>query len=225
MQRIIQINIAGRIIPIEEDAYTVLKDYLTTLERQFTAEEGGEEIVEDIEHRIAELFTIRLQAGAPAIARADVQKVMDTLGPASQLNEGGTYTNSNYAPVIYKAREKQNDRSNQQQSGYKRDRLYRNPYDKLIGGVCSGLARYFDVDPVIIRLIFATAILGFGTGLIVYIIAWIIIPVAHSREELDGGEPMTFHDITYNVGEELKDLKRRGEEMSRELRDFFSKKK
>lgn len=64
MQRIIQINIAGRIIPIEEDAYLIIKEYITVLERHFMGDEGRE-IIQDIENRIAELFTIRLQNGAP----------------------------------------------------------------------------------------------------------------------------------------------------------------
>lgn len=229
MQRIIQINIAGRIIPIEEDAYTVLKDYLNSLERQFSAEEGGEEIIEDIEYRIAELFSTRLESGAPAILRADVQKVMDTLGAASQLDGGGAYTDSKYAPTVYKTEEKQyRSKASGSKYGYKRQRLYRNPYDKILGGVCSGIANYFDIDTVIVRLIFAAAVFGLGMGIFAYIIAWIIIPAAKSPEDLryaGDEEPMTFHDITRNVGDELKDLKKRGEQMTRELKDFFSKKK
>lgn len=231
MQRIIQINIAGRIIPIEEDAYTVLKDYLTSLERQFNTEEGGEEIIEDIEYRIAELFTIRLQSGAHAILRADVQKVMETLGAASQLDGGGAYTDSKYAPTIYKAEEKEYNNSKgtgRSKYSYRRQRLYRNPYDKMLGGVCSGIANYFDIDTVIVRLIFAASVLGLGMGVFAYLVAWAIIPAAKSPEDLrymEGDEPMTFHDITRNVGEELKDLKKRGEQMSRDLKEFFSKKK
>src|SRR5205809_7956962 len=93
MQRIIQINIAGRVQPIEEDAYLLLKEYINTLERQFKDDEGRE-IIEDIENRIAELFAIRLQSGSPAIDRADVQKVIDTLGSASDLHDGGTYSSA-----------------------------------------------------------------------------------------------------------------------------------
>ncbi len=88
MQRIIQINIAGRVLPIEEDAYILLKEYITSLERQFAGDDG-KEIIEDIENRIAELFGIRLQGGSPAIDRADVQKVIDTLGAASDIQDAG----------------------------------------------------------------------------------------------------------------------------------------
>lgn len=94
--------------------------------------------------------------------------------------------------------------------------------------MCSGIASYFDIDTVIVRLIFLILFLTAGVGGIAYIIAWIVIPAARTPEqlhEMTGGEPMSFHDITQNMAEELKDLKKRGEQMSRDLRDFFSKKK
>jgi phage shock protein C len=221
MQRLVQINIAGRIIPIEEDAYLLIKEYLASLEHQFAGEQGKDEIIQDIENRIAELFGIRLQSGSPAIDRSDVQKVIDTLGRASELHDhaqqqrttSSTYTGSG---------------TNWQQYQYTRQRLYRNPFDKVLGGVCSGIANYFDVDPVILRLIFAVLFLTFGIGFLAYIIAWIVIPMAKTPEELrymSGGQHVTFDDIKRNMGEEMKDLKQRGEQMSRELKDFFSKKK
>jgi len=227
MQRILQINIAGRVLPIEEDAYNILKDYIASLERQFAGDDG-KEILEDIENRIAELFTIRLQGGAPAIDRSDVQKVIDTLGSASDLHDGPTGNTGNSQGQ----RQYSNNQYQQRGSGrtypHTHERLLRDPYDKVIGGVCSGLARYFDVDPVIIRLVMVVLFLVFGIGFLAYIIAWAVIPAAKSREELynmNNGQPMTFHDITRNMQDELEDLKKRGEQMSRELKDFFSKKK
>jgi phage shock protein C len=232
MQRIIQINIAGRMQPIEEDAYLILKDYISALERQFTGDDG-KEIIEDIEARISELFTIRLQSGSPAIDRADVQKVIDTLGSASDLNDGsqGQTTGSSggndpfakASSSTYSGYNRTNQR--QRRTMYQNDRLVRDPYNKVLGGVCSGIAHYFDIDPVIIRLILVVLLLTFGVGVIAYIIAWIVIPEARSRAELYYENPMTFHDISRNMSEELDDLKRRGEQMSRELREFFSKKR
>ncbi len=221
MQRIIQISIAGRVLPIEEDAYAILKRYTDSLERQFTGDEG-KEIVDDIENRIAELFTIRLQGGSLAIDRADVQKVIETLGTANDLNSAA-------GPDRQRAYNTGNTGGQWSQGGrYRHDRLLRDPYDKVVGGVCSGLAHYFDIDPVIIRLVMVVLFLAVGIGLVAYIIAWAIIPPARSREELynmNSGNPMTFHDITRNVESELQDLKKRGEQMSRELKDFFNRKK
>ena len=225
MQRILQINIAGRVLPIEEDAYTILKEYVTTLERQFNGDDGRE-IIEDIENRIAELFSIRLQGSSPAIDRNDVQKVIDTLGTASDLHDGPAASSSQGSQQSGAGTGSQTF----QGSPYRRtgDRLYRDPYDKVIGGVCSGLAHYFDIDPVIIRLVMVVLFLSAGIGFLAYIIAWMVIPVARSREELynmNSVNPVTFHDISRNVELELQDLKKRGEQMSRELKEFFSKKK
>ena len=224
MQRIIQITIAGRLIPIEEDGYLLLKDYISSLERHFDGEEGKYEIIHDIEARIAELFTIRLNAGAHAVDKSDVLKVIETLGPASALNEGRDAKGNpvSHFPAPYSSSYSQ---QNTPPSGR---RLFRNPNDKMIGGVCSGIANYFDIDPVIVRLVFAIMFLTAGIGLLAYILAWIIVPAARTPEDLrymSGGDPMDFHTIKNNVGDELKDLKIRGEQMSRELRDFFSKKK
>ena len=224
MQRIIQINIAGRLIPIEEDAYLLLKEYIGSLERQFAGEEGRDEIIQDIEHRIAELFGIRLQSGAAAIGQEDVRKVVDTLGPAHDLGDGNNYINPN-VPTRYTGGRQEDAGSNGTASGR---RLYRDPHDKMLGGVCGGLGRYFDIDPVIIRLIFAMCFLLAGAGLMVYIVAWIVIPIAKTPQQLSDmrqGEPMNIHNMAQNVGDELQDLKKRGEQMSRELKDFFSRKK
>lgn len=224
MQRIIQINIAGRILPIEEDAYLTLRDYINTLHQQFGGEDGRE-IIEDIENRIAELFAIRLQSGVAAIDRADVKKVVDTLGAASDLHDGrssfgaGKKNSQSATPG--------NQRPGNQSHNSGRGRLLRNPFDKVVGGVCSGIAQYFDVDVVIIRLVMAL-FLTMGIGVVAYIIAWAIIPAAKSRDELynmTNGNPMTFHELSNNVGMELEDLKKRGEQMSKELQDFFRKKK
>lgn len=233
MQRIIQINIAGQVIPIEDDAYVTLKEYIDALGRQFPGAEGRE-IIEDIEGRVAELFQIRLQAGAPAIDRNDVRKVIDTLGAPADLHDGpaagSSYKQGGYEKQSagYTGSKSYTYNAYDHRSAYnqpRRDRLLRDPYNKMIGGVCSGMAHYFDIDPVIIRLIMAVLFLSLGIGLVAYLIAWAIIPAARTPEELEYGAPVTIHDISSNVGAELEDLKRRGEEMSRELRDFFSKKK
>lgn len=224
MQRIIQINIAGRVISIEENAYTLLNDYISALERQFAGEEGNDEIIQDIEYRIAELFSIAMQNGTVAINKADVQKVIDTLGPAHELggnDMGGTGSATRHLPVVYtRAKQEEYER---QQYGYRR--IYRHANDKMIGGVCSGLAHYFDIDPTIVRLIAVILLLGFGIGGLAYVIAWIVIPQARSEYEMSDGNPMDFHQMARNMQDELQDLKKRGEQMSRDLRDFFNKKK
>jgi len=216
MQRIIQINLAGRVIPIEEDAYLKLRDYIAALNRQFAGEDG-KEIIGDIENRISELFTIRLQNGTPAINALDVDKVIETLGAPADINDGNT--DSKYT-----------GRGGYSNPGYRqyeprRERLLRDPFNKVIGGVCSGVAHYFDIDPVLVRIIMAVLFFSFGIGLLAYIIAWAVIPAAKSKAELYNNYPLTFHDVTRSVAVELDDLKARAEQMSRELKDFFGKRR
>lgn len=221
MQRIIQINIAGRVISIEENAYSLLSDYINALERQFALEEGGDEIIQDIENRIAELFSIGMQSGAAAINKADVQKVIDTLGLPGEL--GAESMAERNLPVRYVAKQRQDD-YDREQFGYRR--IYRDPSDKMLGGVCSGLAKYFDMDPTIMRLIFVILAIAGLLGVFAYLIAWLVIPLARSpydRAQMNG-EPMNIHRMARNMQEELQDLKKRAEQMSRELKDFFTKK-
>ncbi len=221
MQRIIQITIGGRVIPIEELAYAALNDYINSLEMQFQGEAGKDEIIIDIENRIAELFATKLEGGAQAIVTEDVRKVVSTLGYANELDEepqigGGKKGYSHHQYSV----------NNPYESNTRR--LYRNPNDKMLGGVCSGLANYFDIDTVIVRLVFAILFITAGVGLLAYILAWIIIPVARTPQEMyymSGGKPMDFNTVKRNMGNELQDLKKKGEEMSNELKDFFSNKK
>jgi phage shock protein PspC (stress-responsive transcriptional regulator) len=222
MQRIIQINIAGRVIAIEENAYNLLNDYISALETHFAGEEGNDEIIQDIENRIAELFSIAMQNGSAAINKADVQKVIDTLGPASEISGQEGYEEKKNLPVPYIAKAQQD----YERAHYGYRRIYRDPHDKMLGGVCSGIAKYFDMDPTIIRLIVVILFLCFGIGLLAYIIAWAVIPLPRTSFDMGyiNGDPMTIHRMARNMQQELQDLKKRGEQMSRELRDFFSKK-
>ncbi|MEZ5017408.1 MAG: PspC domain-containing protein [Flavipsychrobacter sp.] len=218
MQKIIQINIGGRVIPIEEDAYKSLYDYLRALGRNFSSEEGKDEIIQDIENRIAELFATRLENGTAAIDREDVNKVIAILGRPSDLNndDSTSYTNYTTSSSTFSNYDNQ----------YTSRRLFRNTRDKMLGGVCSGVASYFGIDPVIVRLVFAMLFLA-GIGFVAYILAWIIIPAAKTPADFAQmtGEPMTFDTFKKNMTEELQDLKKKGEEMSNELKDFFNKKK
>ncbi len=218
MQRIIQITIAGQLVSIEENAYHLLQDYINALNRHFSGVLGREEIMQDIEARIAELFLIRLQSGAHAIDRSDAMKVMETLGTPSALGEQPeqTHPTAHHFPEPYRSK-----------TSHSR-RLYRNPKDRIIGGVCSGIGNYFDIDPVIIRLIFAILFLTAGVGLLAYLIAWIIVPAAPDTETMRsarGSYTEDFEAVKRNVAEEMNILKARGEEWSGELKDFFRNKK
>jgi phage shock protein PspC (stress-responsive transcriptional regulator) len=175
MKKIININFQGRVIPIEETAYDALKQYVESLRRYFANEEGRDEIINDIESRIAELFSERLKRGTACITDEDVNAVIGSIGRPEDFEEQA-------GPATENISSGNNYQKNQQQtqagpSGYtttaSRGRLYRNADDKIVGGVCSGLANYLGIDPVILRILFVILI---GALFWVYILLWIIVP-------------------------------------------------
>ena len=173
MKKIININLGGRVIPIEDSAYEMLKDYIESLRRFFANEEGRDEIINDIETRIAELMSEKNRKGINPITDADMEEIITSMGrvedfeAAEELNEpSATGTGST---------QQENTRS-YARPRRERGRLDRDSSDKIIGGVCSGIANYLDIDPAIIRILFAIISFGGGFGFLLYIILWIVLP-------------------------------------------------
>ena len=185
MKKVININFQGRVIPIEESAYEILKQYIASLRRYFANEEGRDEIINDIENRIAELFSERLKKGATCITDEDVQTVMASMGrpedfEAETNGNGGTQSSANAGSAGAGQQQSSSQQSQSTGSTYgagpARGRLVRNADDKIIAGVCSGLANYFHIDPVIMRIIFVVLLFTGGSGMLVYLILWVAIP-------------------------------------------------
>ena len=181
MKKIININLAGRVIPIEDSAYERLQAYIESLRRYFVMEEGRDEIINEIESRIAELMNDKVRKGAASVTDADIDEIISSMGrpedfaaeDAADATTGSTFTagSSESAKSTFKK---------------PRGRLYRNMSDRFLGGVCSGVANYLNVDPAIIRLLFAIITFGgFGFGVILYILLWIILP-AKPLEDFQG---------------------------------------
>jgi phage shock protein PspC (stress-responsive transcriptional regulator) len=205
MNKTIIINISGSIFHIEEDAYEKLKVYMTEVKSHFQKTEDSFEIISDIENRIAELFTEIIQAEEKqVIVMNDVDRIIRTMGQAKDfenvLTEEEEIVAENYQI---------------------KKRLYRNPDDKIVGGVCSGIAAYFDVDPLWVRLGLAVSILFFGTGLFLYLILWIIMPEAISRTEKLAmrGEAPTIESIRKSIEEEMGNVKRNFKNAAGEFRN------
>ncbi|HUR10632.1 MAG TPA: PspC domain-containing protein [Flavitalea sp.] len=167
MKKVININFQGRVIPIEETAYELLKQYVESLRRYFANEEGREEIINDIEARIAELFSERLKKGVTCITDDDVKAVITSMGRPEDFDAQGG------AEPAGAGQQQQRQSQYSFDSSSIRGRLYRNADDKILGGVCSGLANYFRIDPVFMRIIFVVFIAALFW---VYIILWIIVP-------------------------------------------------
>ncbi|MBK7561460.1 MAG: PspC domain-containing protein [Chitinophagaceae bacterium] len=174
MKKIININLSGRVIPIEDAAYEKLQAYVESLRRYFVNEESRDEIINDIESRIAELMNEKVRKSSAAITETDVQEIITSMGTVEDFEAVDSETVTAGANVT----SQQSTQQNYTNTGTTkpRGRLYRDSNDKFIGGVCSGIASYLNVDPAVIRLLFA--IIGFGTGIgfLAYIILWIVLP-------------------------------------------------
>ncbi len=171
MKQVININFQGRVVPIEVSAYDLLKQYIESLQRHFAMEEGKDEIINDIESRIGELFQERIKLGATCIEDADVEAIIKSIGRPEDFDD------SVADATTEKQRENKayNDEANYTNTNGKR-RLFRDENHKLVGGVCSGIANYFDIDIVIVRIVFLVLLFSFGIGFIPYIILWIAVP-------------------------------------------------
>lgn len=185
MKKIININLSGRVIPIEDSAYEQLQVYIESLRRYFANEESRDEIINDIESRIAELMSDKVRKGTSCITDADVNEIASSMGRPEDF-EAEAATDVHDIPLTGSStgqQQQQSSSSGQQQQAQAerpragRDRLYRDTSDKFIGGVCSGIAAYMNVDPAIVRILFAIVTFGgFGLGFIAYIAMWIILP-------------------------------------------------
>jgi phage shock protein PspC (stress-responsive transcriptional regulator) len=174
MKKVININFQGRVIPIEESAYDMLKQYVDSLRKFFANEEGRDEIINDIEGRIAELFVESLKKGSTCITDDDVNAIIVSMGRPEDFEGEENRVQSQLGADQHE----QAGRNFEQAAAADapRGRLYRNDSDKILGGVCGGLASYLRVDPTIIRIVFALISFGAGTGILLYILLWIILP-------------------------------------------------
>jgi phage shock protein PspC (stress-responsive transcriptional regulator)/heme/copper-type cytochrome/quinol oxidase subunit 2 len=170
MKKVININFQGRVTPIEESAFEVLNKYIESLRKYFANEEGRDEIINDIEGRIAELFAETLKKGSTCITEDDVNRIIDSIGRPEDFDaDDNTQKNTSNA-------------EQQQQYQYTANaepkRLYRDENSKILGGVCGGLANYFNIDPVVIRVLF---VVFFGVTFLPYIILWVAVPSSASK--------------------------------------------
>ena len=175
MKKNITINLFGSLYAIDEDAYELLNQYQNNMRRYFSRKEGGEEIAEDIERRIAELFDELKASGVEAITIEHVRDIISRIGNPEEMD--GTETEATADETDDAPKE-----SERKENVHKK--LFRNPDDKMLGGVTSGLACYFGIDPLWLRLLMILfAWFSFGTTIIIYLILWVIVPEAWTPEE------------------------------------------
>jgi len=187
MKITVSINLGGYSFNIDEDAYTELKSYLKNLELHFAGEESSSEIISDIETRMAEIFRTKITSYKQVINIDDVRQVISVLGTPEDIsdNEGPSARDKFSSP------------------GY--HRMYRDPDHRIIGGVCSGMGAYWDIDPLIIRVIFVALVLAGGVGALVYLILYIVLPEARTTAQKIEmkGNPVNIHNIKDSVKKEF----------------------
>lgn len=188
MNKVEKVSIGKCAFALDEKAYAAIKDYLDSLNLYYSNKEGGKEILEGIEERMAELFLEKTGNGVNVVSSDIANEVIDILGKPEVIEEGSTEsTGPKYNPEGKK-------------------RLYRDPSNKVLGGVCSGLAAYFNTDTALIRLLFVilavfsgtlTAGHGSGFAVLLYIIAWIAMPKADTlRKQCEmRGQSLGIADI------------------------------
>jgi phage shock protein PspC (stress-responsive transcriptional regulator) len=201
MNKTVSVNISGFIFNIEEIAYEKLSRYLNTIRGYFSESTGAEEIIEDIEARIAELFQEKISNNYQVIKLKDVNEVISVMGEPEEYIDGDVEEEIKEEKASSSTKERKN----------KYRKIYRDPDDKVLGGVCSGIGYYFGFDPIWLRILFVILLVGFGTGVLLYIILWIIIPKANTAsEKLEmKGDPVTAENIGKQVEEEIQNLKKK----------------
>jgi len=197
MKKTLTINISGIIFHIDEDAYDNLNAYLDTLKRHFYNTQGKDEIISDIEGRIAELLQERISDAKQVISIEDVGEVIALMGEPGEFDTEGEDA----------AEEEKETHEHEDFRGPKR--LYRDPDRKVVGGVAAGLAAYLNVDVLWVRLAFVIFTLIWLTGALVYVILWIAMPEARTTaEKLQmRGEKVNINNIEKSIKEEVTHLK------------------
>lgn len=213
MNKTVTINISGIIFHIEEDAYEKLSKYLTTIRGYFNKAEGGSEIMSDIEARIAEMLQSKTSPIKQVVLMSDVDYVMDSMGKPEEfagdsteesfsINDSKENTNTTNEPI--------------------KKRLYRDGDSKVLGGVCSGIGNYFDIDAVWLRIALLLMFFFAGTGFLLYLILWIAIPEAKTTAEKLAmkGERADINNISKAVKEEAEHLKKRMEKYGDDFKNM-----
>ncbi|WP_047547584.1 PspC domain-containing protein [Psychroserpens sp. Hel_I_66] len=173
MNKTVNINLAGIFFHIDEDAYLKLQRYLEAIKRSFTDSQGRSEIIADIEARIAELFGERVQNERQVIGNKEVEEVITIMGqPEDYIVDDEIFED-----------EPQRQYSNSYKGNSRSKKLFRDTDNSYIGGVSSGLAHYFGIDALWVRLIWILLIFGAGTGVLLYILLWIFVPEATTTSE------------------------------------------
>ena len=218
MNKVLNINLGGYPFTVDDDAYAHLQNYLNTIRHHFKNSEGVEEITSDIEGRIAELFQETSIGQRPIISLRDVNDAISIMGTPEEFGAESLDDTFEY--------KEKKTRKQRERKGLKTGkRLFRNPEEEVVGGVCSGIAAYFGIeDPLWVRLLFVIITISGGLGIPAYLILWAILPAADSASDRLAmrGEPINVSNIGKIIEEEIDNI---ADTVSDFGNEFGSKKK
>ncbi len=200
MKKTVTINISGHMFYIDDDAYTRLRSYLDKIESTFRTQESGDEIIADIESRVAEIFNERINRETGVVTLTMVEEVVATMGEPEQFEEGETEDKKASAPHSSTMFRKASRR------------FYRDIDSRVFGGVCAGIAAYFGIDVVVVRVLTVIlTILTSGTIGLIYVILWIALPPARTTaQKLQmRGERITIENIERSIRDEYDEVKKK----------------
>lgn len=178
MKKIIPVSIGGQPFSLEDDAYYRLERYLNDLKNYFSEEPESSEIVTDIELRIAEHLRGRAPLTEKVVAHSDIEWVIGIMGEPSEYGDRKRVKANSNVPFLQR-------------------RMYRDPDNRILGGVCAGMAAYWKQDVLLFRVLFIIAAIWGGIGIVVYLVLLIVIPEANTTaEKLEmRGDPVTAETI------------------------------
>ncbi|MDR1202785.1 MAG: PspC domain-containing protein [Tannerellaceae bacterium] len=193
MKKTLTVNLGGIVFHIDEDAYQLLDKYLSNLRIHFSKEEGADEIMSDFELRISEILNERVRLGNEVITIEHVETVIKRMGKVEELFGEEPVSSTDYKQTYHTTDEPGKERVSR--------RFFRNPDDRILGGVCGGLAAYMGWDPTPIRLLLFLLMFFYGITIPIYFILWLIIPMARTAtEKLQmRGESITVENIGKTV--------------------------
>ena len=195
MNKTENINLAGNAFIIDQDAFRALEKYINSISKVLKRNKVNHEVLEDIEFRIAELLNEELYSRS-IVSLRDIEKVQKIMGEPK---------------IFVSDREPEMSMGDMEETSRTKKRLYRNPEDKLLGGVASGLAAYFGIkESWFVRLLFIFTVWTMGLNVFLYILLWATIPAADSESDFAEmrGEGVDFSDIADSVKSEIEELRK-----------------
>jgi phage shock protein PspC (stress-responsive transcriptional regulator) len=207
MKKTLTVNLGGTVFHIDEDAYQLLEKYLSNLRIHFSKEEGVDEIMSDFELRISEILSERIRLGYEVITIEHVEAVIKRMGKVEDIF--GDEAPHTQAPADPPPPQPSRERVGK--------RFFRNPDDRMLGGVCGGIAAYMGWDPTPIRLLLFLLMFFYGVTIPLYLILWLMVPLAQTATERlqMRGESITVENIGKTVTDGF-------EKVSSNVRDYVN---